>query len=671
VGGNLSDENREHDRALADLQVSQMGDVVLGTKFELSFGTGRAEIRVRRITAEELTVPFVRTSALDRLTASVGDQPLVVLQGPRGYGKAAALVRTLRRGLPDGANMFYLDPATDLATFSCDDIPEDSVLILQDLPDSAADRLDPYAVGRIQGDLRGRRCRLGITVGKGANLTAISADFLVVGFDARPEPRQIFDLHLTGLLLGTGLARDAVLNWPDVPALLDLQLGPDCSVADAARLAKLLFRAREEPDTAAGRVRTQMAEYAGEKVALWFRKLGSLKAQCMAISLAVLNGQPRETIAHEAQVLETWIMPAPGAPNAPPPVNPFSADAATSPALLQAEVVTETRLTKRGPIAIRAMRYLEPGYPGQVLRYVWREHDDARAALVDWLRHLGTSPDLPVRVRAATAVGVLACEAMDYLYSQIILGWASDDDADVRASAAISLGPPVTDMVVRDTVRSVVADWARRGDSNWQLRATAARAYGRSIGLTSPSMALRELARLAEIDDLALMFAIGNSYCELILDGTAPLSIRVMGEIEKLAADRNREKQLVGRLSLLGLSYQRGAPPARGEQASQLRTWPTLLVLARKNRGLAAAAARLWQLSLNDPDIGSLVTASLDDWAEAAEDIGELRAVLVELMCAVAPDGRARRAVIRRAQLWSGRNGKAPKTGQSVIEGQG
>ena len=671
VGGNLSEENREHIRALADLRGGQVGDVVMGSKFELAFGQGPTRIRARRITAEEFSAPFVRTPELSRLAASISDQPLIVLQGPRGYGKAAALVWTLRRDLPDGAKMFYLDPATDLAAFSCEGVPEDSVLILQDLPDSAADSLDPYAVGRIQSELRTRRCRLGITVSKAANLTALSTDFLVIEFDARPDPHRVFNRHLSELLIGTDLTPDTVRNWPDVAALVDVHLGPDCSLADAARLATLLLRAREHPDAAAARVQTQMTEYADEKVALWFRKLSSLKVQCMAISLAVLNGQSREMIAREARLLETSILPAPDAPNAPAPVNPFGVDAAISPALLQARVVTETRMTKRGPIAIRAMSYQEPGYPGQVLRYVWREHDDARPALVDWLRHLGASPELAVRVRAATAVGVLACEAMDHLYSQIILGWASDDDADVRASAAIALGPPATDPLVRDTVRSVVANWAKKDSGAWQLRATAARAYGQSIGLSSPSRALRELARLAEVDDLALVIAIANSYCELMVDGTAPLSARVIGEIQKLADDRVREKQLAGRLSLLGLSYQRGAPLALSEQASRIRDWPTLLVLATNTPGIAASTARLWQLSLSDPSIGSLVTASLDDWAEAVEDVSELRTALVDLMHTVAADERARRAVLRRAQLWTGRDGKAPKTGQSVIEDLG
>jgi hypothetical protein len=667
-GGQLFEQTREHNRALADLQSNQIGgDVFFGDKFELSFGQGGTRLKVRRITAEEVREPFVRTHALDHLIANVRGQHLIVVHGPRGYGKCAALNRALSRDLRDDASMFYLDPATDLAQFSCAEVPENSVLILQDLPEHAADRLDSYTVGRIQSELRTRSCRLGITTSKGANLTTFSADFLLVELETRPSPRQVFDRHLSELLLGTGITKDAALNWPDIIALLDAQLGQDCSLADASRLATMVFRARNEPETAAVRVRVQMTEYWDEKVAQWFRKLDSLKAQCMAISLAVLNGLPREVVGQAAGLLESQILPHPDAANAPPVANPFGVEAAVSPSLLRAKVVTETRMTTHGPITFRALSYLERGYPGQVLRYVWREHDGGRAALVDWLRHLGRSPDLPVRVRAATAVGVLACEAMDYMYGQIIMDWARDDDPAIRSSAAIALGPPADDATVRDTVRSVVADWAKE-DSAWSLRATAARTYGRSIGLNSPSLAMRQLSRLAEVDNLMLMIAVSNSYCELALDGTAPLASRVIGEIEKLADDRMRERQVAGRLCLLGLSYLRGTPPSLNDQDSRFRRWPTLLALSLTSPRFTAAAARLWQLSLNDPDLGTLVTASLDDWALAAEDINELRSAFRSLMRKVGADERARRAVLRRAVLWSGRQGKAPKTGLCIIE---
>ena len=659
--------------ARADFQQSQIKGSVYtnSTIYQLSFGQGATQVKASQINAEELTAPFVTSPGAERLADTIADYPFLVLYGPRGYGKRATLLWALRRQTHYDTTMLYLDPSSDLATFSCVDMPEHAVMIMQDVPDGTVDRLSEHTVKRIESELRAGNRRLAITTTRAAAGATHSAGFLVAELATRPEPRQVFNRHLAKLLLGTGLARDEVLGWDGVDKLVAEFVGPDSGLADAARLARLLSRAdRNDPGQAAVRVRAQMAEYADEEVAQWFRKLGTLRARCIAISLAVLNGQSRELIAHEAAVLEERIMPAPNAPNAPSFIDPLHEEAAVSASLLDARVTSETQMTEHGPIVVYAMSYRERGYPGEVLRYVWRTYDGARAAIVGWLRDLGASPDLTVRVRAATAAGVLACNALDYVHNQVISPWATDNRQLVRNSAAIALAPPAENEVLRPTVRSLVDEWARE-DSHWQLQATAARTYGRTIGLSSPSVALRSLSRLAEVDDIDLTVAVANSYCELILEGTAPLAVRVLAEVERLAADRMRERQAAGRLTLVGLSYPRGAPPKMSEHKERLRDWPTFLVLALGNPKVAEAAARLWQLALNDRDIGEMARDSLDDWAEAAEGSSELRDRLVQFLLWVAAEERGPQPVIRRAQAWAHRDGRAPATGRAMLAALG
>jgi hypothetical protein len=681
VGGHFADQHREQARARGDFQGAQIGGGVYANNniFNLVFGQGPGAVRATPIMPEELTEPFVATPAAEQLALAVNDYPFIVVHGPRGYGKRAALLWALRRQHHDDDAMFYLDPATDLATFSCEGIPERTVLIIQDVPDGVVDRLSEHVVRRIEGELRAGNRRLGVTTGRAASGAAYSGGFTIEKLASRPEPREVLRRHLAKSLLGTGVSKEDVLGWPGVAALVAAELGADCSLADAARLARLLFRARSEPGQAAARVRVQMTEFADEKVAQWFSKLGSLKAQCMAISLAVLNGQSRETIMHAAGLLEKRILPAPDAPNALPFVNPLDAASAVPPSLLNATVTREKRITEHGPIFIQAMSYQEPGYPGQVLRHVWRQ-DSARDAIVAWLRDLGRSRDLAIRVRAATAAGVLACDGLDFLHDQVISRWAMDRDADIRDSAAIALGPPAEDQVLRPTIRSLVDEWADAG-SDWRLRAAAARAYGRTLGLSSPSSALRALSRLAEVDDLDLMIAVGNSYCELILEGTGPLAVRVLGEVEQLAAGRVREKQVTGRLTVLGLSGLRGAPPQMSEHEDRLRDWPTLLLLALASPRVAESAARLWQLSLPDRDVGEMLAETLDSWAAAGEESAELRSRFVDFLHWVAADERTRRVIVRRAQVWAANGrpgtggghsaGSAPVTGRSVLSALG
>lgn len=667
AGRDHEQRQRTETTARAELSHSTFNaPVYVASNFGLGFGQGATRLRVSRISAEELTEPFIQTPAIQRIADRITDPALVFLVGQRGHGKAAALVQILRAPTVGTAPMFYLDPSTDLTMFSCADVPEGSVLILQDLPSDAAARLDEHVAKRIEAELLARRCRLGITSERAVRLAASGAGVAVFELDTRAEPGEVFTRHLAALLLGTGVTRAEVRGWPGVAELLTSELGPSCSLSAAKRLAAHLVEARDEPATAARRVRVQMTEYADEAVAQWFRGLDSLKVHCMAISLAVLNGMSRAVIAREAEVLERIILPAPDSPNAPAQPNPLAAGSAISPALLNAITTTEVQQTDNGPIVVQAMRYQEAQYPGRVLRYVWQERDAARAAVVQWLRYLGTAPEVDIRVRSAVAVGVLACEAMDFLHNHVIAAWAASKDPDARDSAAVAVGPPGEDPELRKTVRSLVADWADE-DSNWRLRATAARAYGRPIGLDSPSLALRQLARLADTDDVDVMIAVGNSYCELVMEGTTALSLRVLREVERLAADRKRDLQVTGRLTLLGLSWLRGAPQQLSEHEDRLKKWPTLLLLALAREEQAGPAARLWQLSLHDPLVGEMAAGSLDGWAEAAEDDGELRTAVVSFLQWIAEDPRSRRTVARRAQGWAGRNGKAPMTGQSVI----
>ena len=134
------------------------------------------------------------------------------------------------------------------------------------------------------------------------------------------------------------------------------------------------------------------------------------------------------------------------------------------------------------------------------------------------------------------------------------------------------------------------------------------------------------------------MIAVGNSYCELVMEGTTALSLRVLREVERLAADRKRDLQVTGRLTLLGLSWLRGAPQQLSEHEDRLKNWPTLLLLALARADQAEPAARLWQLSLHDPLVGEMAAGSLDGWAEAAEDDGELRRAVVSFLQWIAAD---------------------------------
>ena len=153
AGRDYEQRQRTETTARAELSHSTFNaPVYVASNFGLGFGQGATRLRVSRISAEELTEPFIQTPAIQRIAARITDPALVFLVGQRGHGKAAALVQILRDPTVGAAPMFYLDPSTDLTMFSCADVPEGSVLILQDLPDG---RGRPPRRARRQAD-RGR-----------------------------------------------------------------------------------------------------------------------------------------------------------------------------------------------------------------------------------------------------------------------------------------------------------------------------------------------------------------------------------------------------------------------------------------------------------------------------------------------------------------------------------
>src|SRR5262249_45751604 len=136
--------------------------------------------------------------------------------------------------------------------------------------------------------------------------------------------------------------------------------------------------------------------------------------------------------------------------------NPFGVAVAVSPNALRAEAVPATRLTRYGPITHVVLRYRSRGFARSVLLHVWPEPATARAALVEWLDELGRVDDRRVRVCAATAVGLIACESFESIARRIVIPWAEDPHQLTRLSAAISLGLPASDPDVGDAVRALV-----------------------------------------------------------------------------------------------------------------------------------------------------------------------------------------------------------------------
>ena len=649
------------------------GDFIAGDKneirYELRFGSPGSTFRAYSVTAEERASAFIEPAEFGELERSSEAQTIVVLTGPAGTGKSTVLLRLLAGG-PSGADaVFRLDPTTELSKLVCDEVPEGAVLLLDDLPAAQLSSLNGYEIHRLTGQLGDRGCRLGLTTTAVGTSLSTTGGCVVLGLRSRPEPRVVFDHHMAQLMLGRRVEWQALRDRPDLQEFLAEELDISQHLGAAAELARRVAAVAHDPQTAVERLRQPDGD-AIEECARWFRELGDAKANCFAVALAVLDGMPRETVARSAESLERLVAPQPDTviqqQQAP---NPFAVAAVVSPSRLRAEVVGKTRTTHLGEIREQVIRYLRRDFAGLVLRHVWREHDWIRPSLLIWFRYLGSHQDARVRVRAATAVGVIGRDSLETVVDEVVDYWARAADDDCRDSAAVALGPPLGDAALATTVRALVAQWGRAqfGEDASRLRAAAARTYGTVIGSRSPTAALRGLAELADDDEFDVVVAVARSYRELMLESTPALSLRVLDEVNRLAADRKQELRFAGVLTCLELASRRGLPDSAGDAIAN-PTWPTALLLAAQRPRTAPLLARLFALSLSDRVLGGLIGDELDDWAREAESDPDLRTALVALVAdTAAVDQRSATTVYRRAQLWTARNGTAAITGQSVL----
>ncbi len=631
-----------------DVEPSTAGDTTVTVS--VYPGHDGATVRAHRVPVETIERPYVPASGYGALSAAVVDpqRRLVVVRGRSGSGKAAALLHALTGGVGD-VTVMRLDTRTDLATLAPAQLPDCQVIVLDDLTAQHLDALDENTVDRLSAELLGANRWLGLTVTDDLPINS-AVEAVVVDIGDPPTPRQVFDR-----LLEYGLdpaPRERLLADPAVAQLLDEQLTPATALRRAARLAQRLSRPGHEPAVLVAAVRTQIDDRDRDECVQWFRTLPGLRAHCMALALAVLNGQPREEVTAAADRLVELIAPRPDRPEPGPAVDPFGQDAGVPLATLRAVATPATRTRAEGEIRITELRYRDALFPSWVLRHAWDEHDSARAHVVTWLRELGGHPNQDVRMRVAAAVGVLATGAFEFVYAQIISSWARDDDETLRDSAALALGPPCRDEQLRHTVGTLVQGWLGTADEPL-LQATAARTFGGDAGLARPSHALRQLALLAEVDDIAVAVAVARSLGELVVQGTAALAGRVLADITGWVDQRRTRLQLVGRLAFLRLTYLRGAPtPAGGKPDPAVRSVPTLLVLALGDRRILGRLTWLWVDGLNSSDAHAWMQTSLTGWAASVEQDPRAQAVFLDLVAAAAADRRTARNLVRAAEGW-------------------
>lgn len=628
---------------------AQFRDAIAGNQFNINLAqTASVDLG----TPHELDDAGLR-SLLDTFVVPTGlvaaDAKVVVLRAAAGYGKLALAVWLLADRAGFG-KVFRFGPGVDIGKLAVDGLSKDAGYVLDDLSSTAAASLTSFDLERLVSAFGKLNGRLIITVRPETQFTDGDINRYVLDLTGRPQPRAVLERHVTWRL-GPGTRAAELLGRRDVAQLVADELPDTAPLQKAADLARLIADASGRPDQLVAVVRQRLTTLGDNDFTTWFDGLTDLYLKCFAISLAIFNGLPYEMVADTGLLLlkKFDVASATAVANkaVPEAADPFGDSRGTRLHKLRAHVDRAEVPTIYGKVPAEVVWYVDTSFPARVLRHVWQEHDRARNGLITWLRDLGGHQSQTVRIRAATAVGVLTTFAYDHMRHEVLARWAASNDVYRREAAAVALVGPAEDddAGLRKAVHNLVEEWSRDSEN---LRATAARAYGTAIGLKNLGPALASLERIAvddNNDDFDVVQAVCVSLAELVAHGSTEVNGRVLNLVRKWAVSRKPLQRVVAHLAFMYTAADLLVQRPDGV------TWPSLLWFAYDHREHHHVIAELWARSLSSNDYDLALTV-LDEWAEYVEKDATARRAFIGLMRTACAHSRVPYRLRGRAQRW-------------------
>jgi hypothetical protein len=613
-------------------------------------------VRAHRIAKETLTQPHVEAAGVRRIDEVVNRYGIVVVRGPEGSGRTAALLHVFAGGSHQYVAL-RLHPDTDLRTLAPEHFAGAGAVILENLTEDHLDQLDEHGfeIDRLRDELGGRW--LGFTVAVGIGLPG-SLRPLVVDIGELPPAAAVFEEHFRAAQPDRP-RRDAVLGAAGVQERIDAALRPPARLGRAAELAAYLAAHDGPVDDLAERLDTWIAFGADERLR-WFHGLPDLRAHCTALSLAVFHGLARATVTAQAGRLAERIAPTPENEKREEVKDPFAPDPLLK--TLRAVEAWEAVAYAEGDLTENVLRYADPAYRSWVLQHVWDESDSARPAILAWLRELGHDPDRSIRYRAAEVVGVLAERAFRSLHNEIIASWAGGPGIVPRRAAALALSAPATRPHLAPIVDRMLEGWITGRNADW--RATAALLVGVTADPDQITECLGKLADLADHDDTDVSVAVATSLCDMAGSYDGVMSGRILHEITLWMNRRLWPgRKFTGHLAFLKLTYMVG-DPAVSRRADAHRGVPSLLLGARQSEIFGRQVSRAWHDGLGE-GLTHGTRRSLKNWARHVEKRPEYLPIFVWLLSEASTDRRTANVIMREARTWT--SDTAPRTAAAVL----
>ncbi|MGS2619254.1 hypothetical protein ACVCAH_32735 [Micromonospora sp. LZ34] len=628
---------RQRQRSIENARVKVAGDMVGGDK--LVFALGDAEPAPLQALGAWMSEPvrhaFVAPDGWDTVRSTVGDRRVVVLRAEPGHGKVAAAIKLLQS--PPDRRIFNLDRNVDLRRLghwletdakSDDPLPRAAGFLLCE--PLAWGQVSAWVLQQLETTLEAIDARLVLTVTADATLGDPDLTTYVVTLPPPREQTAVLAAHLAWSLGRPQAAAERLLAEPELAAFTVRVFAADQSMKAAADLAVMIGQELDGATVDLKRLERRWAERATEDFEIWFGGLPDVQSRCLAIALAVLNGLPYEMVVFAAgRLAERLDGPHDGADGdnpRPPWRDPFSAARGELLRLLRARIRTTTVRGPFGSAPAEVMEYVGEDYASAVLTRVWREYR-IQIPLMLWLRDLADNPSEDVRIWTATALGVFAKQAFDFVHRNAVALMGIDDKFWLRDVAANALSVPAADTRMRPLVESVVAGWY--GNENNRLgQATAARVWGTALGGHNPDRALNALERLTTIDDRRVAQGIADSLADLLLADEQGNATRVLRRVGSWLFDDRRA--LSGTFVFLALAENLTSEPAGGTG-----TWPMLLFIADQRAALRDKLLAMWHRVIQSGLLADTTARVLARWADLAEADADVRSALANMLAAL------------------------------------
>ncbi|TJZ41921.1 hypothetical protein FCH28_36020 [Streptomyces piniterrae] len=669
--GERLDAERE---ALAGLKVRAQ-QVFGGSQYVFSAG-GDDSVRVAEMPSEELdetTQTYVRAPDHAALahTVAAGSR-VVLLRGAEGIGKyamaRAVLVESSCRRL------YRLDPTADLKRFDAQTVPTGAGFVLENLTQSAADRLTPFDLRSLDAALRKRDGRLVLTMSSKVRLPDADLERMVTEVTVRPDACEVVRTHLLWRS-GPGQAARArrLLGRPEVADLIE-GMAQAPALSRAAEAGRLLAELTGPDEDLARRVAERLERLDlcdARSIVPWLEELPDLATQCLAVSTAVFGGEAYETVASLAERLRELLQPPETAEHPDRPRNqPFTSSGSQRLKAIHATLIDSEVATRHGGARGRVVRFQDPDTALRVLEVVWAEYDALREVLPVWLRRCAAHQLPTVGVRAAVAAGVLAQRAFEAIRAQVLMPWAMDREPRLWHAAATALYVAAEDAVHTEAVRNLVTAWSGAGAES-RLRAVAARSWRILFEKEGAEQAWALLHALAGAEELDVVDAVCTSVTEYLAleDGRYQREALDLVDQWVVSGNYGPNRRFVGQLSFLYAANDLLGPGFADEHGSAVQLWPELLRAAASDPVRQREIAVLWEAVLNSAEVFESAQQILANWARLVEPDNRGRRALARLLAAGVSTPRTERIIRHQAAAWTqaGTGRGAPLTAREVL----